>query len=63
MTITDVDINTPALVGGDTAPAGGWKPGDGENKNKEGDSVSGKFIYYISCSAQFQIAERIKRYI
>ena len=44
MTITDVDINTPALVGGDTAPAGGWKPGDGENKNKEGDSVSGKFI-------------------
>ena len=47
MTITDVDIKTPALVGGgDTAPAGGWKPGDGENK--EGDSVSGKFISHAA---------------
>ena len=54
MTITDVDIITPALVGGDTAPAGGWKwkPGDGENK--EGDSVSGKFIFISHCSAQLR---------
>jgi hypothetical protein len=48
MTITDVDINTPALVGSDTAPAGGWKPDDGENK--EGDRVSGKFICTMQCA-------------
>ena len=53
MTITDVDIKTPALVGGgDTAPAGGWKPGDGENK--EGDSVSGKFYLTAVRNTQFQ---------
>ena len=49
MTITDVDINTPALVvGGDTAPAGGWKPGDGEKKEGDGVSVSGKFILFTA---------------
>ena len=52
MTITDVDINTPTLVGGDTAPAGGWKPGDGENKEGDSVSVSGKFISH--CSAQLR---------
>ena len=63
MTITDVDIITPALVGGDTAPAGGWKPGDGENK--EGDSSLKRICKYIYISLQRAISNSgaYKRYI